>query len=163
MACDPRPIRRRGDADRFQLGYGRFGEPARSFERAFEPLRGERLRWSDPVADGPVGGQVAVAFRDGPVSEVWLIDIATGEERKIAERPGLISSIELDRDASVIHLLETTMPVDSFDVVSVGLDGDPAQAIVTIEVAERPVTASTHTSTWRRVDCWSSPAGSPAN
>ena len=119
-----------------QVGYGQFGEPAEIFEREFEPLRGERLRWGAPVADGPVDGQVAVAFRDGAVSEVWLIDTATGEERKVAERPGLISSLELDPEGGVVHLLETALPVASFDVVSVGLDGAPAQEIVSIEVAD---------------------------
>ena len=119
-----------------QVGYGQLGQPARIFERELQPLRGDRLRWGAPVADGPVAGQVAVALRDGAVSEVWLIDIETGEERKIVDRTGLITSLELDPEGGRAHLVETTLPFETVDVVSVGLADGVVTEVTAVEVAD---------------------------
>jgi hypothetical protein len=119
-----------------ELRYGRFGAPARVFERPFAPLRGDQLRWGDPIADGPIDGTIAAAFRDGDTSEIWSIDVLTGAETKVAERPALISGIELDLDAGEVHLLETTLPLEAFEVVTLRLaDGAPT-SVVTVPVAE---------------------------
>ncbi len=119
-----------------ELAYGRFGAPGRVFDRAFAPLRGDRLRWGGPVADGPLGGLIAVAFRDDDTTEIWTIDVETGAETKIAERAALISGLELDPRAGVVHLVETTLPLEAFEVVTLDLDSGAPTHVTTIPVAD---------------------------
>ncbi|MEX2183208.1 MAG: hypothetical protein WEC14_02075 [Chloroflexota bacterium] len=119
----------------FRLGIGPLGGPAHVIEQELEPLRGDRLRWGQPKADGPAAGLIAYAFGDGQSSEVWTASIDDGQPTKVGDLEGIVASIELDRTRGVAYVVTGRLPFEAVDLVIVDLASGAIDVLATISVS----------------------------
>lgn len=104
-----------------RLALGVLGESTTVVERGLDDLVGEEMRWGRPRAGGPDAGHVAYSFRNGASAEIWVVDAATGRERKVASRPADVAALDLDLGAGFVYTVETTALATRFVIARTDL------------------------------------------
>ncbi len=132
-----------------------------------------RFAWLEEVAIAPDGYRVAYTVRrsdvaqNGYLSDVYLVNVATGEARKLT-RPGRASSLAWSRDGARLafvwqgeeHVQVEVHDADGGFLRSYGVEGAPPSDLDWSPDGKR-IAASRWTKTWREAD-WRARPGVPA-